>query len=85
MGATARFDPLDALRREGTRAGQELGVFACVDVVRDGGDVVVVTEGPAQGIHQRRLARSDRAADPDPQRAVFCFCHVLNNLVVWVS
>ena len=65
--AAAGLDAEDALGRQRAGAGEELGVFPGIDVVGDRGDVVAVAQALAQRIHQRGLARADRAADADAQ------------------
>src|SRR5712671_1880550 len=81
MRAAAGLDAANPLGRQGAAAREEFGVLAGVDVVGDGGDLVPTAHPFAQPIHQRRLARSDRTADPDPQRTA----HERKSLVYWVS
>src|SRR5690606_29246092 len=83
--AAAGLDPQDAIRRQRPRAGQELGVFARVDVVGDRGDLEALAQVLAQGVHQRRLAGPDRAADADAKGVGGGMGHVRNSLVYWVS
>ena len=75
MRAAAGLDPDDALRRQRLGARQELRVLLGVDVVGDDGDLVAVAHMLAQAVDERGLARADRAADADAQRAVECFVH----------
>ena len=65
--AAAGFDAGDALGHERAGAHQIFGVPFGVDVVGDGGDLVAVAQPLAQRVHQRGLARADRAADADAQ------------------
>src|SRR5262249_25396319 len=84
--AAAGLHPGDALGRERARAHQVFGVPLGVDVVGDGGDLVGAAPALAQRVHQRRLARADRAADADPQRTVGILRgHDRNSRVYWVS
>src|SRR5690606_8224518 len=46
------------------------GILAGIDVVGDRCDLVAIAQALAERERQRRLARSDRAADADPHRAV---------------
>ena len=70
MRAAAGLDAGDALGRERAGAHQVLGVPLGVDVVGDGGDLETAAQPLAQGVHQRGLARADRAADADTQRSI---------------
>ena len=49
---------------------QEVRVLAREDVVRDGGDGVVVAQALAEGEHEGRLARSYRSATPHVNHSV---------------
>ena len=64
-------------RSEFERAGahQIFGVPFGVDVVGDGRDLVALAHPLAQRVHQRRLARSDRAANADAQQAMLRCSH----------
>src|SRR5690348_4236629 len=88
MRATAGLHTRDAFRRERTGAREIFGVPFGVDVVGDGGDVVMLTQTLAQGVHQRGLAGTDRSAHTHAQRAT-CFGHgvtqLLNRRVYWFS
>jgi hypothetical protein len=64
--AAAGLHSFDSLRRERARAHEIFGVPLGVDVVGDRRDLVAITQLLAQRIHERRLARSDRAAHPHP-------------------
>src|SRR6185437_2371836 len=83
--AAAGLDAHDALRRQRTGAGQELGVLLGIDIVGNGRDFVAAAQMPAQRIHQRGLAGAHGSADADAQRAVRRACHERNSLVYWVS
>ena len=85
--AAAGLDTGDALRRKRAGADQVLSVPLGVDVVGDGGDLIAFAQMLAQRIHQRGLARPDRAADADTQGTMWAFHrgHDRNNLVYWVS
>ena len=61
------LDAADPLRRQRSTAGQEFGVLAGIDDVRDGGDLVAAPHLFAQPIHQRGFARADWAANPETQ------------------
>src|SRR5580704_18086865 len=78
---SAGLDAADPLGRQGAAAGQEFGILAGVDVVGDRGNLIPAAHPLAQPVHQRGLARSDRTADPEPQR----IGHERNSLVYWVS
>ena len=65
MRATAGLDPNDTFGRQGAGAGQERRVLAGVDVVGDGGDVVMRAHRLAEPVHQRGLARADRRGDTE--------------------
>jgi len=52
-------------------AGEEFGVFASEDVVGDGGDGVVVSEGEAEGQHEGCFSRADGAV-------ISCICFSLD-------
>src|SRR3546814_16246828 len=67
-----------------SRQGQEFGILARVDIVGDRRDVVIVAKIFAERVHQRRLSRSDRAANANAQWRD-SVAHVLNSLVYWVS
>ena len=68
--AAAGLDADDAVRRQRARAHQKLRIPFGVDVVGDRGDVVALAHRFAEQVHQRGLARSDRAADADTKRAM---------------
>ena len=63
--AAAGLHAANALARQRAGSHQELGVLVGVDVVGDDRDAVAVAQPLAQAVEQRRLARPDRAADPD--------------------
>src|SRR5690606_41278848 len=67
MRAAAGFDAANALLRQRFAADQELGVFSRVNVVRHDGDVVALAHALTERIDERRLPRSDRTADAEPQ------------------
>src|SRR5690606_5674247 len=95
--AAAGLDPLNALRFQYARAGEDQLVFARIDVVGDCEDVVARAHRLAEGFEQRRLAGPDRPADPDakrprrrsptavPRRVDLDDAHDRNNLVYCVS
>src|SRR6266700_1188274 len=86
MRATASLDAADPLGRQRAALRQEFGILTGIDVVRNCGDLVSAAHLFAQPIHQRRLARSDRTADPDPQRiTLWPLVHERKSLVYWVS
>src|SRR5262249_17337775 len=90
MRTATCLDADNALRSQRLRACENELVFFRVNVVGDRVNVVVVPEPLAQGFNQRRFARSDRAADPDTQRAglrVWAInkSHERNNLLYCVS
>jgi len=62
MGAAAGFDAEDAVSCQGIVFEEEVGVFSCVDVVGDDGDVIVVFQGAAQLAQQGGFAGTDWAA-----------------------
>ena len=68
MRAAAGLDAADPLGRQRAAPGQELGVLAGIDVVGDRDQLEAAAHALAQPVHQRRLARADRAADADAQR-----------------
>src|SRR5690606_6072848 len=82
MRAAARLHPLDALGRQGPRAGQDELVLLGVDVVRHDDQVVALPHRLAEHLDQGRLAGADGAADADAERAMG---HERNSLVYWVS
>ncbi|KAH6603932.1 hypothetical protein Trco_007378 [Trichoderma cornu-damae] len=59
--AASGFDGADALRGEGGVAGEKLGILSGEDVVCDGGERELVSEGEAERQHQGRLARTNGA------------------------
>lgn len=65
VGTAARLDGDDAIRRQRAMLGQEFGVLAREDVVRDRGDVVFVPQRQAEFEHERGLAAADGPADAD--------------------
>ena len=69
--AAAGFDRFDTVSGESGVAGEELGVFACEDVVRDGGDGVLRAQGFAEFEHESRFARAYRARGQDHVRLQF--------------
>ena len=82
--AAAGFHAHDAFRHQRAGAGQKLRILAGVDVVGDGGDVVMVAHRLAQPVGQRGLAGADRAANADAQGTVVTKrsrSHERNNLV----
>src|SRR5258705_13169754 len=98
MRAAACLNAHDALCRERLRAGQDELVFLGVNVVGYHIDVVEIPEMLAKRLYKRRLARADRAPDPDAERPVMCGSgpvgekglfafnrlHDRNSLVYWV-
>jgi hypothetical protein len=63
MRTASGLHAANSLGRQRLTANQKLSIFTGVDVVRDHRDVEPVAQALAQAIHQRGLARSDRAAD----------------------
>src|SRR3546814_6275647 len=61
--ASAGLDAQYPLGRQRSRPGQEFGILARVDIVGDRRDVVIVAKIFAERVNQRRLSRSDRAAN----------------------
>ena len=68
--AAAGLDGEDPVGRQHAGAAQEERVLGRVDVVRHDADRELVAERPAERRDERALAGADRAADPDPQRAL---------------
>lgn len=62
MRTASGLDGAYAFGRKGFVASEELAVLTGEDVVRDGGDVVLVAERKAQREHQGRLAGTDWSA-----------------------
>src|SRR5262245_51813828 len=86
--AAAGLDPRDTLGGKRAGAHEIFGVPLGVDVVGDGGDLVAGAQRLAQRVHQRGLARADRAADADAEGAVGIghdWSQLLNSRVYWVS
>src|SRR6185503_16291852 len=73
--AAAGLDADDALGGERLVAHEEARVFLGVDVVGDGGDVVPVAQGLAQGERERGLPRAYGTADADAKGAVQAGLH----------
>src|SRR5262245_26349486 len=68
--AAAGLDASDPLGRKRPGPHEIFGIPLCVNVIGDRCDLVAVAQPLAQRVHQRGLARADRAADPDAQRTV---------------
>ena len=68
MRTSPRFHPDDPFGRQRTGTGEEFGIFARIDVIGDCRDLIILAQVLAQGVHQRRFAGADGAADPHPQR-----------------
>ena len=66
MGTAAGFDTTDALRRQGTGLGEELGILLGVDVIGDDRQLQAITQAQAEGLHQGRLAGTHRTGHPHP-------------------
>src|SRR6516225_6457434 len=70
--AAAGLDTADPFGRQCPAPDQKFGVLTGIDIVGDRRDLPMLAHPLAQPIHQRGLAGSDRAADPDPQRIALC-------------
>ena len=70
MRTAAGLDTGDALGGKRAGAHEIFRIPLGVDVIGDRGDLVFATQPLAQRIHQRGLARTDGAADADPQGSV---------------
>ncbi len=63
MRASSRLDAEDSVRREHSTPGEELSIFARIDVVGDDGKLVLRMHAAAQPFDQRGFARADRTTD----------------------
>ncbi len=67
MRAPAGFHTEDALSRQGIVLEEEVSILACVDVVGNDGQVVVIPQSETELAQQRGLAGSHRAPDTHSQ------------------
>jgi len=70
VGAAAGFDAQDAIAFQCLGPHQKLCIFLGVDIVGHHGQLILLAHGFAEGIHQRRFPRSDRASNSDSKCGV---------------